>query len=323
MFKETGNRAVLRIRITTITPLAIRSGDTGLEPGGTDLKCVRTRRGGGDPTVFVPGSSLKGVVRSAAEANVRGQRLGGIDGACDPLDPSSCSERLRAARRDGDRAHREADPRRTGHVHREHCAACRLFGSFSMKGRASIRDLMPAEGAETERANRTSIRFGVGINRVSGTVSRGKLFDQEVVPAGVTFSGDIALENYQVWQLGLLASAFAELHDGFAQLGSSKSRGLGVVRVDVDSMLHEQPLRAGEHAAGVGRIFAPAAVDAYGLLREADLPETTGAPHGLFRRFELGAAQAKTWLDAGLAALGALLAPGPRGVADTARGGTR
>lgn len=321
MFKETGNRAVLRIRITTITPLAIRSGDTGLEPGGADLRCVRTRRGGEDPTVFVPGSSLKGVVRSAAEASVRGQRIGGINGACDPLGPS-CSQRLRDAPRDRDR-HREAERRRSDQVHREHCAACRLFGSLSMKGRASIRDLVPAEGAETGRANRTQVRFGVSINRVSGSAGRSKLFDQEIVPAGVTFSGDVALENYQVWQLGLLAAAFAELNDGFAQLGSSKSRGLGVVRVDVDSLLHEQPLRAGERAAGVGRIFAPASADAYGLLREGDLPETTGTPHGLFRRFELDAAQAKTWLDAGLAALGDLFTPGPQGAPDATRGGAR
>lgn len=294
MFQETGNRAVLHIRITTVTPLAIRTGDTGLEPGGTDLKCVRTRRGGDEPTVFVPGSSLKGVVRSAAEANLRGQTLHGVNGACDPIDAAtSCGERIRT---------RHDRPQ----VHREHCLACRLFGSLSLKGRASIRDLLPAPGDEADRANRTQVRFGVGINRVSGGVSRGKLFDQEVVPAGVTFDGDVALENYQVWQLGMLATAFAELNDGFAQLGSSKSRGLGVVKVTVGSMIHEQPLRAGARAAGVGRIYAPARVDAYGLLPEADLPETEGKPHGLSRRFELDAATAQAWLDAGLAALGAL-----------------
>lgn len=292
MFQETGNRAVLSLRITTVTPLAIRTGDTGLEPGGTDLKCVRTRRGD-ESTVFVPGSSLKGVVRSAAEAGVRGQTFGGVDGACDPLSTSSCGERIRATRD-------------SAQVHREHCLACRLFGSFAMKGRASIRDLLPAEGDEAAQANRTQVRFGVGINRVSGGVSRGKLFDQEVVPVGVTFLGDVALENYQVWQLGLLASAFAELNDGFAQLGSSKSRGLGVVKVAVDSMIHEQPLRAGTHAVGVGRVYTAPRVDAYGLLPEADLPSSAGRPRGLFRRFELDAAQAQAWLDAGLATLGAL-----------------
>lgn len=295
MFKETGNRAVLHLRITTRTPLAIRAGDTGLEPGGTDLKCVRTRRGGDDPTVYVPGSSLKGVVRSAVEAGVRGQTLSGVEGACDPLDSvASCSDRIRNLRRD------------SAEVHREHCLACRLFGSLSMKGRASIRDLLPADEKNETDANLTQVRFGVGINRVSGGVSRGKLFDQEIVPAGVTFAGDVALENYQVYQLGLLASAFAELNDGFAQLGSSKSRGLGVVSVDVVSLLHEQPARAGEHAVGVGHLFTPEHGKRYGLLKEAELPSVAGKPRGLSRRFELDASQANAWLSAGLAALGAL-----------------
>lgn len=294
MFQQTGNRAVLRIRITTKTPLAIRTGDTGLEPGGTDLKCVRTRRGGNEPTVFIPGSSLKGVVRSAAEANLRGQTFGGIQGACNPLDSTSCGEYSRFKGQSD-----SAD------VHRKHCLACRLFGSQSIKGRASIRDLLPTPDSDTH-ANRTLVRFGVAINRVSGGVSRGKLFDQEVVPEGVTFSGDIALENYQVWQLGLLGTAFAELNDGFAQLGSSKSRGLGVVSVHVDSILHEQPLRAGERAVGVGQMLSAADKDRYGLLREAELPPTPFVSHGLFRRFELNADQAKSWLRAGLDALGAL-----------------
>lgn len=294
MFQETGNRAVLHIAVTTKTPLAIRAGDTGLEPGGTDLKCVRTRRGGEEPTVYVPGSSLKGVVRSAAESTVRGHSFKEVTGACDPLSStSSCGERIRI-RHD------------TSQVHREHCLACRLFGSLSMKGRAAIRDLLPTEGEDAVRANLTQIRFGVGINRVSGGVSRGKLFDQEVVPAGVTFHGDIALENYQVWQLGLLASAFSELNDGFAQLGSSKSRGLGVVQVAVTSMLHEQTLRAGERAVGVGRIYSQKQGEAYGLLPEADLPPSAGSQRGLFRRFELNTDQAQSWLQAGLVALGDL-----------------
>lgn len=295
MFQQTGNRAVLRIRITTKAPLSIRAGDTGLEPGGTDLKCVRTRSGGHESTVYIPGSSLKGVVRSAAEANLRGQTFGGVDGACNPIDAKSCGDRVRFRRQQD-----------SAEMHREHCLACRLFGSQSMKGRASIRDLLPASEDDVKHGNRTQVRFGVGINRVSGGVSRGKLFDQEVVPRGVAFNGDIALENYQVWQLGLLAAAFAELNDGFAQLGSGKSRGFGVVGVDVVSMIHEQPLRAGARAVGVGVLMSDADKDRYGLLREAEMPESVSKPHGLLMRFELDQKQTTAWLDAGLQALGAL-----------------
>jgi CRISPR-associated protein Csm3 len=304
MFNETGNRAILRLRITTKTPLLIRAGDTGLDPTGSDLKCVRTRRGGVDRTVYVPGSSLKGVLRSVAESGVRGRKPGGVVGACDPLNPTmSCGARIRA-RGNG------------AEVHREHCLACRLFGSFAMKGRAAIRDLFPWEGsdealsAQDQRrfaaANRTQIRFGVAINRISGGASRNKLFDQEVVPGGTPFWGEIALENYQAWQLGLLAMAFEELDEGMAQLGSSKSRGLGVVGLELESLVHEQAAHAGSRPAGVGDVFSEARRRDYGLLDESKLPDAEGRRRGLFMRFSVAGDQAKGWLEAGLRALEAL-----------------
>ncbi|WP_437953764.1 RAMP superfamily CRISPR-associated protein [Sorangium sp. So ce296] len=304
MFNETGNRALLRIRITTRTPLLIRAGDTGLDPAGSDLKCVRTRRGDVDRTVYVPGSSLKGVVRSVAESSVRGRKLGGVDGACDPLSPTAaCGERGRT---------RAGGPE----IHREHCLACRVFGSLAMKGRAAIRDLFPWEGQGDElsttdlrqmaSANRTQVRFGVAINRVSGGVSHKKLFDMEIVPAGTSFWGEITLENYQVWQLGLLATAFDELEEGLAQLGSSKSRGLGVVGLTVASMVHEQAAHAGMHPAGIGAIVPEPRRREYGLLPEGKLPATEGRRRGLFVRFSVPGEQTKEWMEAGLEALGAL-----------------
>lgn len=303
MFNETSNRAVLRTRITTVTPLLIRAGDTGLDPGGADLKCVRTRHASAERTVYIPGSSLKGVVRSTAESTIRGREYQGVEGACDPLaQATSCSSKVSKTE--------------SASIHCEHCLACRLFGSLAMKGRASIRDLFPWEGDGAElsaddarrvsEANRTQVRFGVGINRISGGVSRGKLFDQEVVPPGTSFWGEIALENYQVWQLGLLAGVVDELNDGFAQVGSSKSRGLGVVRMSVESILHEQPARTENRPMGVGHIVSAERARQYGLLPEVDLPAMTGQRRGLFFRFAVGPDEAKGWLEAGLRALEAL-----------------
>src|SRR5262249_12407642 len=77
MYRRSYNRAVLRVRITTVTPLRIGAGDVGLDPSATDLTCVRTRHAAHGTTVYIPGSSFKGVVRATAEAAIRGQRLTG------------------------------------------------------------------------------------------------------------------------------------------------------------------------------------------------------------------------------------------------------
>jgi CRISPR-associated RAMP protein (TIGR02581 family) len=302
MFRRSYNRAVVRLRIETRAPLLIRAGDSGLDPTGTDLSCVRTRHARFGRTVYVPGSSLKGVLRSTAEAAVRGRRFGDAEGACDVFGPAACGGRR------GNNREREA----TSDVHRRHCLACRLFGSTAMKGRCSVRDLFPWPGdvvtltpdqqANLEAANRTELRNSVAIDRITGSVKHGP-FDSEMVPAGVLFYGDVALENYQAWQLGLLATALGELNDGFAQLGSTKSRGFGVVRVDVTEVLHEQPLTAGDRPLGVGALAGADESRAYGLLAESDLPAAAGLPRGLGRRFRLEGADAQAWLEAGRTAL--------------------
>lgn len=305
MFKRSYNRAVLALRIETVTPLLIRAGDPGLTPG-PDLACVRTRHGRWGETVYVPGSSLKGVLRSAAEAAVRGQTFGGVEGACDPLsEESGCGFRIQKEdwRADGE----------TARVHGAHCLACRTFGSTSLKGRTSVRDHYPIDPHELdslevfERANQTEGRHGVAINRVSGAAHGGALYDLEVVPAGACFFGDVAIENYQGWQLGLLASALDELNDGFAQLGSTKSRGLGVVSVAVTRVVHEQAPAGGEHPVGVGAMVEPGVADAYRLLPDGALGTPTGRVRGLSRRFELAdPAAIEGFLDAGRTRLGGL-----------------
>lgn len=273
MFRQNLNRARLSFRIQTVTPLLIKAGDAGLAPGVPDLSCVRTRVAGADATVYIPGSSLKGVVRSTVEALLRERTfrsLGGdVAGACDPLGRGSCGQKLDPKRRDGLEG---------PETHRSHCLACRTFGSTAMKGRAAFRDFYPwatepdsAQGREsTRQANRTETRNGVSINRISGAVENGP-FEQEVVPVGASFWGEVALSNFQIWQLGLLALAFDELNDGFAQLGSTKSRGFGAVRVAVESILFHQA--AGRPAlAGVGALLQDRRIlSAYGLFSDRSL----------------------------------------------------
>lgn len=312
MFQRSYNRAVVRVRVTTVSPLLIRAGDTGLAPTAANLSCVRTRHGVFGTTVYVPGSSLKGVLRQAAEGAVRGRTLKvgvrEVAGACDPLDhQASC---YGAMRRAGDASKRESPE-----VYASLCLACRTFGSLALRGRTSVRDLFPwdddAPGGESAArdqaaaANRTEVRNGVAISRVTGSVAVGP-FDQEVVPAGVSFWGEVALENFQLWQLGLVFHALEELDAGFARLGSSTSRGLGEVRAVAESIVHEQAVSGAKRPAGVGFLVATEKERArYGLFQESpmDVPEAP-ALRGLAERFTTRAPEA--WRRAAFDALGAL-----------------
>lgn len=305
MFKVNYNRLVLRYSIQTVTPLAIRAGETGLDPSAVDLVCVRTHHAVHGLTVYIPGSSLKGVTRATAEALLRGRdfkHLGGTRtlGACDPTNHrESCAQH-------------DIRNNATNEIHRKNCMACRLFGSLSMRGRCAVRDLYPFPDSTTiedtdreglDRANRAELRHGIMINRISGAVEGAALFEQEVVPAGVRFHGEISLQNYQAWQLGLLFAAFDELDQGFAQLGSSKSRGLGVVKVSLLSLIHEQRAGRENRPKALGDLVDERTRRDYGLFTEQSLPPAGGVARGLSQRFEVGGAGVRQWSEAGMRAL--------------------
>lgn len=303
MFRKSLNRAVLELRVTTRTPLLIRAGDSGLDPVAPDLACVRTRHAELGSTVYIPGSSFRGVVRSSAESFVRGRKWAGVNGACDPLaHGKSCGGIVGRKKLS------------TAEICRSHCLACRLFGSTVVKARAAVRDQFPwdpnANGA-TRRdqcavANETEMRHGVAINRLSGSVQHGP-FEQEMISAGVEFYGDIALENFQAWQLGLLAAGLDEIEEGFAQLGSSKSRGLGAASVEVTRIRYEQTRGISfEHPAGVA-LLDPDAKSEYGLLDDHVLPtDAKRERRGLSWRWSIEGEAARRWLEVGREALGGL-----------------
>lgn len=314
MFRKNYNRAVLQVRLETQGPLLIRAGDSGLNPVAADLACVRTQHAVHGLTVYVPGSSLKGALRSGIEARLRAFAFGdNREGSCNPLEhKNSCA--------DLNRREKESPT-----IHRKHCLACRTFGSLSMQGRASIRDLFPWSKDEnlvlgvsrenTARANKVEVRQNVSINRISNAVQHGP-FDMEVIPPGVIFHGEIALQNYQAWQLGLIALAREEFNDGVALLGSTKSRGFGAVKMDIVSILHEQVAQPGKGAGngatssplGVGSLATAEEVREYGLLTEVALPSSVAEIRGLSTRYHVkDEAQIQQWLEVGMEAVGALL----------------
>ncbi len=313
MFRKSYNRAVLSIRIDTVTPLLIRAGDSGLDPTAADITCVRTRHGRHGETVYIPGSSLKGVLRTAVEASIRGRTMNSDwlatperGAACEnPLETQRDAQKSCSGRWHDDRN----NPRTSAEIHKGHCLACRLFGSLAIKGRGSVRDLFPwsndnRDSDNTNRANRLELRHGVAIDRVTGAAKGSAKFDQEVVPAGVSFWGDIALVNYQVWQLGLLATAFEQFNLGTAQLGSSTSRGMGVVSIHVERMVHEQASHESQ-PCGVGMLATADEREQYGFTHESDrLPDTSSLPIGLALRFQVSEPEPiRAWMDAGLDSL--------------------
>ena len=78
-------------------------------------------------------------------------------------------------------------------------------------------------------------RDGVAIDRDTETASEGKLYDYEVVPAGVLFDFHAIVDNAKPWQLGMLYVGLTAFKKGELTIGGGSSRGLGLIQLSLNS----------------------------------------------------------------------------------------
>lgn len=227
MFRQWHNHASLAVVLRPETPLALGSGRPSLDPVRPDAPCARTPTAWGEVPVL-PGSSLKGVVRSFCEKllTARGVR----PPVCDPAGQRPCR----------------------GERYENVCAACRTFGGPRLAGRLWFADALPWR-AGASAAERTAAAAAVLFDR-RRSPSRASV---EAVSAG-TFHTTLTLRNFAFWQLGLLGRALQALNDGTLALGSGRGRGLGRVSASLELLTLEQfgDPEAGPCLAGVGTVGA-------------------------------------------------------------------
>jgi CRISPR-associated protein Csm3 len=244
------NELSLEIAIMPQTPLLIKSGQkASIDPALPDMQFVRTRRrlpnGEVSEVVYIPGSSLRGVVRAHAERLLRT-----LDEkhACYVVEAKKFCLRQKGLKEDKEPADR---------LYRESCYACKLFGNTGVASRVQMSDLHPAVDPLRES------RFGVAIDRITGAVAVGP-FDLEVV-TDARFEGRIVLRNFTVGQLGLLGAALLDIADGLVALGHAKSRGLGRVCIEFTRAEFRFCKPPNDAILGVGELADQQLKQKYGL----------------------------------------------------------
>jgi CRISPR/Cas system CSM-associated protein Csm3 (group 7 of RAMP superfamily) len=251
MHKRLLNAAIVELTIEPDGPILVKAGDTGADPTRPDMEFVRTWRGG-ERVVYLPGPSLKGVLRAHCERIARSldDKL-----ACNPVaepgSKGSCSNRLKDGKdMDGPEAHAGS------------CFICQMFGNTALAGHLRTADAYPLtldefeqrypgkkqewdgkqvsrEDRRTQIAPRVEERNGVAIDRVFGSVAVGP-FQLEVCTSG-QFKTQVQIQNFTLAQLGLLALTLRDLKLGRVGVGFGKSRGLGRVTAHFDRLTVRYP----------------------------------------------------------------------------------
>jgi len=245
-FSKMETRLVIEAKIRAETALHLGCGGS-VETSGTDSPVIKTA----DGRPFIPGSSIKGVLRSFAEQLLRTMQDHRIEGpeprpksgvwACEPFAGTCC-----ISKEDKDRFWEEAqkeakekqpEPDETNkkkptrdeifaqEVFKHACYACRLFGCQYFAGRIAVADAFP----DGEVA--THVRDGVGIDRDTGTAKEGIKYDFEVVEPGAEFNLRIVCENLKEPEEVFFTHLLQLWRDEGLHLGGQTTRGLGLTRL--------------------------------------------------------------------------------------------
>ncbi len=211
--------------ITTKTGLVVGGSNVGLEIGGADMVVVREKL---TNMPYIPGSSLKGAIRSLLE------KAGRSDGTTYPLLPVVGKD--------------ETDRLKKVMIHicqkkedYQQCPICKIFGvSAGEEGftpeptRLIVRDAL-LDDSETELGKSTmtdmpytELKTEVVIDRLTSKATPRQL---ERVPAGSEFKFEMVFNVYEPSDIDYLKDLFSgmELLEG-DYLGGQGSRGSGQIR---------------------------------------------------------------------------------------------
>lgn len=210
LFDIFENKYILKGTLVALDPIHIGSSTKNtLDPVDVDSAVLKDSRG----YPVIPGSSIKGVVRSWFESVLRGA---GVE-VCDVLDNKNCctanSEReiknCKDLRKKAEMAYECS------------CEACRLFGGRELAGKLQFKDSYLIGEPSFE------FRDGVGIDRETGAAKRGAKYDFEIISKDSEFSFYLTAENLDDKQKKYFDFIVEGLKSGNLSVGGKTSRGLG------------------------------------------------------------------------------------------------
>ncbi|MCG3109165.1 hypothetical protein L3N51_01455 [Metallosphaera sp. J1] len=197
------------------SPVAVGTGERG--PLKEVIKDV-------DGRPYIPGSSWKGVFRSAGEriARARGLRV------CSGLTNDNCLKNQRLDRTFMDQLRRDVEEAK-GTIWNHTCINCKIFGTMSVLAQVRFLDSISTDFKINTRAM-------IAISRKDGAVAGRALVTLEYVDVGSHFPFTLYTYNLPNYALGYLVRIMEGIHTHVVQVGGNKSRGFGFLSFERLSM---------------------------------------------------------------------------------------
>ncbi|MBW1744791.1 MAG: CRISPR-associated RAMP protein [Deltaproteobacteria bacterium] len=225
------NRYTFDGMLELVTPLRISS---GYASDTTDAPFMRGYNG----TLYIPGSSLRGAIRSEVERilGAVGEEAAGIR-SCTLFEKNSCDKKIRKHLDEIKENEEPLNDDRIKQLAEKHlCDVCRLFGSTVYASRLIIEDALPKTTGIEAAKSRLRIRDGVGIDRDTGSAVDGAKFDYEVIEPGAgcpLFCFRMVAENVTDPDRKLIDLMLNLLKQGL-YVGGKRTGGLGQIKLKKD-----------------------------------------------------------------------------------------
>ncbi|MGC9069171.1 MAG: type III CRISPR-associated RAMP protein Csx7 [Thermoprotei archaeon] len=218
-FDTLYREVVLNIEYTNLSPLRIGAGTAKLPTSPIDLQVITIVKNGVH-VPYIPGSSLKGVLRTVSENIVNSLNLHGYK--CFMGD--GCKSRYDEVLKDYLKRNLLDDVKK---LLQNYCPVCKVFGSASFSAHIHVNDAYPVSSSVGR-----GVKVGIAIDRRSGAAKKGAFYTVEYVEPGVVFHGSLVFKNTPNYLIGLVVNALDMINSGYISIGGFKTRGFGKIKVD-------------------------------------------------------------------------------------------
>ena len=221
LFDVFENRTIVTGELVAMDPVHIgASAKESLNPIELDSPVLKDAAG----NPVIPGSSIKGVVRSQFERIMR-SIVPGKRGSCGVFGQENCLDPK-------DKKQNGITPEQ---LYEKSCQTCRLFGGIAVAGKLRFKDAVYS--SENGKKCRYEKRDGVGIDRDTGAAAGTAKYDFEIIPRGSRFRFTLIAENLDAEQKKYLECVIALLEGtlipgDFLAFGGKTTRGLGRMRLE-------------------------------------------------------------------------------------------
>ena len=222
LFNKFVNRRIVTGTIENKLPIFIGKGSEGFDPTEVDSPVLKDY----NRKPIIPGSSLKGVLRSTVERILSNEVFKEKWHVCDILSKEKCCLPYNDTDKGINKLKKEFedDEELAKKIYENCCDVCKLFGGHHFAGKLQIKD-MNFIGEKPK----FGYRDGVGIDRDTGASKYGAKYNFEVVEAGSEFQFYMIVDNLEKKQEKLFDLIIKLLENGEISVGGKTSRRLGQI----------------------------------------------------------------------------------------------